>query len=658
VTGTVSGLVSVVMLVRDRPDYTRQALDSLAACEGDMEFVIVDNGSGPATAHVLEAFREHAGHPVELLRFAGDSGGSSRRNAGAAVARGEYLFFVDNDVVADDPALLSVLKAELGGQQRLAAVSPLLRYPGDGDLVQCAGGGSTAGGHIGLVGRGEVLAPRHRAGREQTWAPTAALLVRAASFARAGGFDEAFDPVALCEDVDLCCRMRAAGEEIRFTGAASLRHYEGMTFNHLGHDKLAVWKRHVRVLRARWAREFARGPVHDAGALAWRPVVKDYSDPARPRVRLLGSGEAAPEGTTFFASSATLARPRAVPPVRVGVAGCGQAAVRGALPAFAGPRQRGSPPAAAPFLDFGHVAGVSVTGIADPDLINLMAAARWYQVPHALRDPAVLLDTVPFEGLVVCTPPQWHTSLALAAVERGLPVLTEKPAALTHAQAAALAAACADGAGVSVNLPWAHHPALAVVAGLVGSGVTGTPRSFTIVFEHGGPQAWSPRASWYLRSGGGVITDLGLHALDAAERILTAPLRGLAPVKTSMAGEVPVRASAEVSAGEVTGTVEVGWDAPAPRFSVTVDGEQACVRAQLIPYRAPGLAVEVRDAAAARLIDVPFTPGYAGPGPYAEFAASLRGGPPPRTSVDKVANALRTMICWAEAATGAGGCPG
>jgi O-antigen biosynthesis protein len=649
----VSGLISIVMLVRDQPEYTSSALASLAACDGDLEIIVVDNGSGPGTTEVLSAFRDSAFCPVEVLRFEDDAGGSARRNAGATAARGEYLLFADNDLFADDPRVLRILGDALTADPGLAAVSPLLCYPGSPDLVQCAGGGATADGRIGLVGRGEPLSARHRASREQIWAPAAALLVRRTSFDRAGGFDEAFDPVPLCEDVDLCCRLRAAGEGLRYIGAASMRHYEGTTFNHLGYEKLPIWKRHVRVLRARWADVFGAGPSQDAADIVWRSVEKDYEDPGRPQARLVPGGDQPAAGATFFASDTALlpagAGPQVPPDVRVAVVGCGQAAVRGALPALAAGQRQPGAPASAPFFDFGPVPGVRVTGLADPDLLSLLAAARWYQVPHAGRAPAALLDTVPAEGVVICAPPSWHAELAMEALRRGQPVLVEKPAALTHEQLdAVLSTAGRAGLDVTVNLPYAYHPALEVLSGLVAAGSAGVPQSFGVTFEHSGPRAWAPRAAWYQELPGGVVTDLGLHALDAAERALGAPVTRVRPAGTVTRDGVQVRARANVTTSGCSGTIEVGWDAPAPRFVITIRFSEATVCARLIPFRAAGPAVEISTSSGIQRV-LADPPARAGAGPYAEFVAYLRGGPPARTRLKAVTSGVRAMIGWSQA---------
>lgn len=642
----VPGLVSVVMLVRDQPDYTRRALETAAACPGETEFLLVDNGSGPETAALLAEFRAGAGRAVEVLSFEDDAGGSSRRNEGARAACGEYLLFLDNDIVADDPRLIDGLCDALASDPSLGAVSPLLLYPGDSGLVQCAGGAATADCRIGLFGRGETVGAAYRTDREQSWAPTAALMVRRSSFDRVGGFDEAFDPIALCEDVDLCCRLRAHGERIGYVGGVHARHYEGTTFDHVGFDKRSVWQRHVAVLRSRWKPLFAAGPVHTAEDVAWRPVHKDYTDPARPMVRLLAPGEQATERESFFASDTLLKRDES-PVVRVLMLGCGQAAVRGALPALAGRLRRGDAPDPAPFFSFGAVPATRVVGCADPHLPAALAAARWFDVPHVLPDAARLLAEVPAEGAVVCAPPAEHSRLTLAALAARLSVLVEKPAATTHDELDAICAALTGrpGLDVVVNLPYAHHGGIATLTAFLASGTLGVPRSFHIVFEHSGPAGWAPNATWYASLPGGAITDLGVHCLDVAVRLFGTLDESPQPERTVQRAGIPLRSVARVATASCSGLIEVGWDAPGPRFTITVHCERGTVLAALIPFRAPGAAVHVepRDG---EPFEIPFAPTPADGGPYAAFAAATRSGAPAPTRLALVGPTARAGIDW------------
>ncbi|MFJ6676202.1 glycosyltransferase [Actinosynnema sp. NPDC091369] len=507
------GLVSVVMLVRNRLEYTRRALASLARASGDFEIIVVDNGSDDGTADYLAAL-DHP-RPVTVLRHEDDRGGSERRNVGAAVARGEFLFFVDNDVLVDDLDVIEVLAAELAADPGLGAVSPLLLYPGDGALVQCAGGASTADGRIGPIGRGRPLGAEHREHREQTWAPTAALMVRHSSFRRVGGFDPSFDPVSLCEDVDLCCRLRADGERLRYVGSVAMRHFEGTTFNHVGHDKLPIWKRHMRVIRSRWAGLFAAGPTHTAADLEWAPVVKDYADLDQPRVSVLADPDSASADLSFFASDRVLATAEPAD-VRVVVVGADP------VPA---------------------VRGVRVVGVADPDVRALLPFARAHDAPWALRDGTRLVETVPAEGVVVRAP---DTAAAVTALRRGLHVLLDKRAVDDLAR---LVEAARQVPGrCSVDLPWAHHPGLVEVAKAVAEG---RPEGFSLHLDR--PQ------------GRDVVTDLGPDALDAVERALGVPVTDVRTVEAT-----PARVRAVAVAGGLTGTIELGWGGP--RFHLSVPG--------------------------------------------------------------------------------------
>jgi myo-inositol 2-dehydrogenase/D-chiro-inositol 1-dehydrogenase len=71
----------------------------------------------------------------------------------------------------------------------------------------------------------------------------------------------------------------------------------------------------------------------------------------------------------------------------------------------------------------------------------LAALGDRYQVPQSARydDVDALLDGAPIDGLLVLTSGS-HGGVALAALERGIPVLCEKPLAYTQAEADALAA--------------------------------------------------------------------------------------------------------------------------------------------------------------------------------------------------------------------------
>lgn len=97
------GLVSVVVPTYNYGHFLPQALDSvLSQMDVDLEVIIVDDGSTDDTSGVVAGY---AG-PVSFIRR-DHSGLSAARNTGLAVAKGEFLVFLDADDILGPGVLIS-----------------------------------------------------------------------------------------------------------------------------------------------------------------------------------------------------------------------------------------------------------------------------------------------------------------------------------------------------------------------------------------------------------------------------------------------------------------------------------------------------------------------------------------------------------------------
>jgi GT2 family glycosyltransferase len=236
-TGRVAPLigieVSVVMVVyRTGPalgESLRRVLDSK---EVD-EFVIVDNGSTPEEAAVMDAAAAEDGR-VQLLRGQGNVGFARGANLGASAAHGRMLVFLNPDAFLE-PGCIAALDAALDPSR-----SPCLV----GARVMNTDGTEQRGAR-----RGEVtpvttmlsfthLAKRIRAFKgfeihhEGDPAPSDPVTVPTVSgacfamtrtdFAAIGGFDEGY--FLHVEDVDLCWRVRRSGGVVLFQPEARVVH--------------------------------------------------------------------------------------------------------------------------------------------------------------------------------------------------------------------------------------------------------------------------------------------------------------------------------------------------------------------------------------------------------------------------------------------------
>ena len=243
---------SVIVPAYGQLDYSLHCLKALANC-GDatrFEVILVDDASPDVSADVLA---EVAG--LRLHRNERNLGFIGACNAGAQIARGEYLVFLNNDT-AVQPGWLDALLSTFDAYPDTGLAGSKLVYP-DGRLQE-AGGLVFADGSAWNVGRFQDPAhPSFNTVREVHYCSGAAIALRRELFQRLEGFDAHYAP-AYYEDTDLAMRVRRAGLKVRYQPASVVAHYEGVT---AGTDTAQGVKAHQITnqsrFRQRWQAELA-----------------------------------------------------------------------------------------------------------------------------------------------------------------------------------------------------------------------------------------------------------------------------------------------------------------------------------------------------------------------------------------------------------------
>ena len=237
----ISGpLVSIVILNRDGRQHLERCLSAVAATAyRNVEIVVVDNGSTDGSPELAERF--DAPFPLRVVRNQENRSFSEANGQGVAVAAGDLICFLNNDVDPITEHWLGYLVETLTSTGA-AAVGARLIFPRHR-------GGTRAGArhadltlqHAGVVfdraepipmarviGAGEDPLTAAAAAVEDRPALTAAcLLVRRTAFDEVGGFTPAYDYGF--EDVDLCLKLTAAGGRLVYDGRAALWHHESAT---------------------------------------------------------------------------------------------------------------------------------------------------------------------------------------------------------------------------------------------------------------------------------------------------------------------------------------------------------------------------------------------------------------------------------------------
>jgi len=248
--------VSIVIPLFNRVLFTQVCMRALAATVSldQTEVLFVDNGSTDGTAAFLAALPP----PFHALHNPTNDGFARACNRGAAVARGQYVLFLNNDTVPQ-PGWLDALLAALPA---LAAPAPgpapaiigaRLLFPDD--TVQHAG--------IGFNARDEPVHRAYGASLDDATAlrscpvpavTGACLLMERARFLALGGFDEGYRNGF--EDLDLCCRVRQGGGIVWYAAESTLYHFESASAGRYSADEA-----NYRRFRARWADWLATDPL-------------------------------------------------------------------------------------------------------------------------------------------------------------------------------------------------------------------------------------------------------------------------------------------------------------------------------------------------------------------------------------------------------------
>jgi GT2 family glycosyltransferase len=199
---------SVIIPTFNRRDAVLQTLAVLAQCEapaGGWEAILVDDGSTDGTDDAVRDWIKQSNAPVRYEQQP-NAGPARARNQGAALAKGDVLIFLDNDILVQPDFLrrhVETLAANPGcwimGRIHHPAQlreSPFGRY------------------------RDDLWEAFHRAHNPDAITETdgitaANISLRAEDFRRLGGFDEGYS-IASCEDSELGMRARKSGIRVLY----------------------------------------------------------------------------------------------------------------------------------------------------------------------------------------------------------------------------------------------------------------------------------------------------------------------------------------------------------------------------------------------------------------------------------------------------------
>ena len=137
--------------------------------------------------------------------------------------------------------------------------------------------------------------------------------------------------------------------------------------------------------------------------------------------------------------------------------------------------------------------------------------------------------TDPIDFVAIVTPNSTHLPIALAALEAGFPVVSDKPATTTYAEALTLEAAVTRTAlPYALTHAYAGYPMVREARAICASGKLGTIRKIAVEYFQGwlaqllestGHKQAASRADPAINGPGGCVGDIGVHAFHILEYV-------------------------------------------------------------------------------------------------------------------------------------------
>ena len=241
------------------------------------EFIIV---TSTGLIEQLRGLAEPISSRVRFVAFDLPFNFSAKCNAGAQMAGGERIIFLNDDVEAVQRDWIENIIEPLQNQE-IGAVAPKLLYPTG--RIQHAGLVTGVRGFVGTAmhqwpGDSVDYTNFAQSMRTVSALSAACLAMRRADFLKLGGFDEVNTPIAH-SDLDLCFKIREAGMRCVYTPFATMTHHGHVSIGAEKHTNDRVIDKSTIFLLQRWAEFTCHDPYYTNNMRDW--LYRDSPEPIR-----------------------------------------------------------------------------------------------------------------------------------------------------------------------------------------------------------------------------------------------------------------------------------------------------------------------------------------------------------------------------------------
>ncbi len=208
--------------------------------------------------------------------------------------------------------------------------------------------------------------------------------------------------------------------------------------------------------------------------------------------------------------------------MKVGVIGCGRIAVMHLVP-------------------IENIEGIELAACCDIKKNRADEVAKKYGC-NAYTDYAEMLDKEELDAVHICLPHYIHTDVAIAAFNKGVHVLSEKPMDINYEKAAkAVSVAKEKSVLYGIVSQCRYNNSAQLVKKAVLSGKLGQVLSAVSTLTWARPDSYYLESDWkgtWDKEGGGVVIDQAIHSIDLVNWIVNSPVKSVAASMANRGHEI------------------------------------------------------------------------------------------------------------------------
>jgi predicted dehydrogenase len=208
---------------------------------------------------------------------------------------------------------------------------------------------------------------------------------------------------------------------------------------------------------------------------------------------------------------------------------------------------------------------VELVALCDGDEAKVSFIADKFEINRVYYDVENLLRREKLDGILICTPNNFHYPMSLASLERGVATLVEKPVALNATQAKKIAKKARERkTPLIIGMNYRFRDDAMILKDFLEKNELGDPfyvkTGWLRNWNRQQPQTWLNDVKI---SGGGVIMDMGIQLIDLSLWLLGNPdVSNVRTYSYTIFGKPKVEDSALIvieTSKRVVITVEVAW---------------------------------------------------------------------------------------------------